>query len=170
MARTLQQTRHSSTQELMKPYYRDCTINDALLVAKNLLPEDRREMEGLGYNPLILPVLISDSDTAQCFFNEDGEIAGLGGIRPDHRPHVGQAYMLATPAIKKHPREFIRRATEWLSEQRKYRLLWNIACAENKFHHKLMRYWGFKGIQTIYQPPFYKPYIQVVKLCVPEQK
>ena len=153
----------------MKPYYRKATVEDAILVANNLREEDRMEMEGLGHHPLALPFLVQLSSNTISFFDDDESIAGVGGIVPDERLHVGQVWMLCTPIVTRKPHTFVRHAKRWLNEQHDYRLLWNIADARNKFHHKLLKILGFKGIKLVHPPPHSLPYYEIVKLCVPQQ-
>lgn len=151
----------------MKPYYRKATVEDAILVANNLRKEDREEVEGLGHNLVALPFLVHLSSTAYAFFDGDGTIGGVGGIIPDRRPHVGQAWMLCTPAVTRKPHTFIKGLRRWLeTEQHGYRMLWNIADARNTFHHKLLKLIGFKALKVTHQAPYFLPYIEIVKLCV----
>ena len=167
MARALQQTQRSSPKDLnMKPFYREATVKDAAVVANNLRKEDLMEVEGLGHSLVVLPFLVHCSSTAIAFFDEDGTIAGVGGIMPDTRPHVGQVWMLCTPIVTRKPHTFVRHLRRWLKEQHDYRLLWNIADARNHFHHKLLKILGFKAIKMTYQPPHNLPYLEIVKLCV----
>ena len=149
----------------MKPYYRKATTKDAVLVANNLRKEDLIEVKGLGHNPVVLPFLVQLSTTAVAFFDEDGTIAGVGGIMPDSKPHVGQVWMLCTPIVQRKPHTFIRHLRRWLKEQHGYRLLWNVVDSRNQFHHKLLKLLGFKAIQMTYQPPYNLPYLEIVKLC-----
>lgn len=155
----------------MKPYYRKATAKDALLVANNLRKEDREELEGVGHTncPLALLFAVQSSETAIAFFDEDGAIGGVGGIVDDPREGVGAVWMLCTPVVTRKPHTFIRNLKRWLKEQHGYRMLWNIACAKNTFHHKLLKILGFKAIQITYQPPYGRPYYEIVKLCAPQQ-
>ena len=149
----------------MKPYYRPATSRDAVLVANNLREEDRMEIEGLGQHPLVLPFCVLSSDAPVAFFNSEGELAGVAGIMPDEREHVGQVWMICTPAVQKNPHHLVRQAKKWLDEQRNYRLLWNLADARNLFHQKLLRLLGFKALTARPVGPYGLPYLEIVKLC-----
>jgi len=151
----------------MKPYYREATAKDALLVANNLREEDREELEGVGHTscPLALLFAVQSSTTAIAFFDEDGTIGGVGGIIPDPREGVGIVWMLCTPIVQRKPHTFIRHLRRWLKEQHGYRMLWNIAGAKNTFHHKLLKLLGFRSLRMTYQPPYNLPYLEIVKLC-----
>ena len=149
-----------------KPHYREATTKDALYVASNLLPEDKREIEGLGETPMALVFCLAISKHAVTIINQDNEIAGVAGIVTDPREGVGQVWLICTPAIKKCPREFVRQARVWLKESGKdYKMLWNIMDARNDLHHKLVKLLGFTLLSFSYPPPYQLPYIEIVKLC-----
>ena len=145
-------------------------MEDAISVANNLRKEDRMEMEGLGHHPIALSFLVQLSDNTVSFFDDDGSIAGVGGIVPTKAEHVGQVWMLCTPIVTRKPHTFVRHLKRWLNEQHEYRLLCNIADARNIFHHKLLKMLGFKGIQVVYPQPHQLPYYEIVKLCVSPQQ
>lgn len=151
----------------MKPYYRDATIKDAMLLANNLRKEDREELEGVGHQNILLALLfiVQSSETAIAFFDEDDSLGGIGGIIPDPREGVGIVWMLCTPIVQRKPHTFIRHLRRFLKGQHEYRMLWNIADARNKFHHKLLKLLGFKSLRMTYQPPYNLPYLEIVKLC-----
>ena len=146
---------------------RPATVADALYVAANIRPEDRREIEGLGHTPLALLWCVETSAHATAFFNREGELAGIAGVAPDDRPGVGQVWMICTPAVESIPITFVRQAKLWLKRVGEdYEMLWNQMDARNKLHHKLVKWLGFKAITTVYPPPYYLPYYEIVKLCV----
>jgi hypothetical protein len=146
-------------------YYRQATIQDGLMVARNLRIEDRQEVEGLGHSPLHIPVGIVTSEQAISFHNEHGDLAGVAGIvRLDNQ--VGQIWMLCTPVIQEGPQRFVRGAKRWLNEvEKEYALLWNLADARNHMHHKLLKLLGFQALQTVHVGPTNLPYYEIVKLC-----
>jgi len=149
--------------------YRTATVKDGFLVANQLRPEDKREVEGMGHTPFHIPLCVLGSEHATVFHAPNGEIAGVAGIvRLDDQ--VGQIWMLCTPVITKYPHIFVRRSKKWLKEvQTEYRLLWAYADVRNKVHHKLLRHLGFKALRTVPIGPKNLPYYEIVKLCVCQQ-
>ena len=139
----------------MNAFYRKATFADALQVGLNLREEDRREIEGLGHSPLILPACVQTSRESVAFFDSDGTIAGVGGISPDpSNSDYGLIWMLCTPVIANKPHTFVREARRWLSEhESKYKLLWNLADARNHYHHKLLRMLGFSALRVVNTRP-----------------
>ena len=149
---------------------RPATVADALYVAANIRPEDRREIEGLGHTPLALVWCVENTDHAVALINRDGEVCGLAGIGKDDRPGVGQVWMICTPAIEKNPVTFVRQARKWIAEVGKdYRMLWNQMDTRNTMHHKLVQLLGFKILRLVYPPPYHLPYFEIVKLCAFQQ-
>lgn len=154
----------------MKPHVRPGTFADAIAVAKNLRPEDIREIEGLGHNVSALPFYLLSSEPGVSFFNDANEIAGIAGVLPTDEEHVGMVWMLCTPALEKNPIKFVKMARTWLDGlSDRYRLLWNLADARNHFHHKLVKMLGFRAIATQYPPPYNLPYLEIVRLCASPQ-
>lgn len=150
----------------MKPYYRDATVEDALYVAINLQPADKKEMEGMGHQPMMLPFYVLASDVAVTFCDTDGTIGGVAGINRDPRPGVGLVWMMSTHHLSRKPHTFIRQAKLWLREQQEYQMLWNYCDARNLFHHKLLKILGFKALRSVNIGPKFLPYLEIVKLCV----
>ena len=148
-------------------YTRPATVADALAVAANIRPEDRREIEGLGHSPLALVWCVETSAHATAFYNREGELAGIAGIGPDDQPGVGQVWMICTPAVEKNPVTFVRQSRQWIETAGKdYSMLWNLMDSRNKLHHKLVKMLGFKSLRYVCPPPFNTiPYIEIVKLC-----
>ena len=145
--------------------YRKATFKDGLLVANQLRPEDKREVEGMGQTPFDIPLCVLGSEHATVFHSPDEEIAGVAGIvRLDNQ--IGQIWMLCPPAITKYPHIFVRRSSKWLKEvQKEYRLLWALADVRNQVHHKLLKHLGFKALRTVPVGPKNLPYYEIVKLC-----
>lgn len=148
-------------------HIRKATVADAIEVGNNLRPEDLDEILRLGHDRLGVAISVAFSDVAVSFFNTDGEIAGVAGIGPDAEEGVGIIWMLCTPAVEKNPHTFVRQARKWLkTEEKNYRLLWNLADARNTYHHKLIKMLGFKALRSIPAGPYQLPFLEIVKLCV----
>ena len=83
----------------MSKYIHPATVEAAIEVASNLLPEDRREVEeGHGLDPI--KELTSAAQNGSCVWFEvpNGKTAGMAGVGPN-----GEVWMLCTPAIHEYP-------------------------------------------------------------------
>ena len=132
----------------MSKYIHPATLEAALRVASNLLPDDYREVtEGHGHDPLnSLVVGVHNCDSVY-FEVPNGEIAGMAGVHEG-----GQIWMLCTPAILEYPHTFAREAKRYV-KSRKEKLLWNIVDERNKVHLKLLRFLGFKFLRRLTYGP-----------------
>ncbi len=132
----------------MSKYIHPATLEAALHVASNLLPEDRMEVtEGHGHDPeSALVVGINNSDSVY-FKVPNDEIAGIAGVFED-----GQIWMLCTPSILKYPHTFARESKKYI-ERREEKLLWNIVDKRNKVHLKLLKFLGFKFVRELKYGP-----------------
>ena len=132
----------------MSNYIHPVTLEAALDVASNLLPDDRREVEeGHGHDPVVaIPQCAEFGDTVY-FTVPNGELAGVAGVQED-----GRIWMLCTPAIHKYPLTFAREAKRYV-ESRQEKLLWNIVDKRNRVHIKLLRFLGFKFLRELKHGP-----------------
>ena len=135
------------------------TIEAALEVASNLLPEDRREIEeGWGCD-VKEELLTAAQDSSTVYFTmPNGKTAGIGGVQQD-----GNIWMLCTPAIYYYPIAFIKAAKGYL-ESRKEPLLWNVVDARNKLHLKLLKSLGFKFLRKISHGPNQLSFIEFARV------
>jgi len=125
-------------------YIHPATIEAAIQVASNLLPEDRREVEeGHGLDPM----------------EELGKTAGMAGVGPE-----GEVWMLCTPAIHDYPITFAREAKRFI-ESRTEPLLWNIVDKRNTVHLKLLKFLGFKFLREISHGPKQLTFIEFCRVC-----
>ena len=146
-------------------YLRPATYKDGLVVLNHLRPEDKAEVEGMGFSLLHVPFGVLASEHATYFHDGEGQPAGIAGI-VRLSPTEGQIWMLCTPLITSKPHTFVRQAKKWLKGvEREYKLLWNLADARNHVHHKLLKHLGFKAIRTVPTGPQALPYYEIVKLC-----
>ena len=150
--------------------YRPATLRDGFTVAQNIRMEDLREMKGLGFDQLNIPVGVLTSEHATAFFIRDGELAGCAGVNEEGNG-IGRVWMLCTEAIHKEPITFIRQAKKWIKEiEPEYRLLWNLADARNHIHHRLLKHLGFKAIRAVPMGVEQNLYYEIVRLCASQQQ
>jgi hypothetical protein len=151
-------------------YHRPASFGDALRVLKDMRPEDKAEVQGMGYPLLHAPFGVLISEHATYFHDVDGSPAGMAGV-VRLSPTEGQIWMLCTPLITTKPITFVRGAKAWLKEvEQHYQMLWNLADARNHVHHKLLKHLGFKALRTVPMGPELLPYFEIVKLCAYPQQ
>jgi hypothetical protein len=140
-------------------YIHEATLEAALEVASNLLPDDRREVvEGHGHDPVVAIPQCSEYGESVYFTVPNGEVAGVAGVEKD-----GRIWMLCTPAIRKYPLTFAREAKRFV-ESRKEKLLWNIVDKRNKVHIKLLRFLGFKFLRELKHGPNNLPFMEFCRV------
>ena len=132
----------------MSKYIYPATLEAALHVASNLLPDDRSEViEGHGHDPENA-IVVGINNTDSVYFKvPNDEIAGIAGVAKD-----GRIWMLCTPAIYDYPHTFAREAKRYI-QNRKEKLLWNIVDKRNKVHLKLLKFLGFKFLRELKYGP-----------------
>ncbi len=146
------------------------TFADGIELIKNIRTEDREEIEAIGSSLLHVPFGILLSEEAYVFHDKYGNLAGIVGIVRES-PLIGSIWLLATPAIEDINLRVLRTFKRWLESKGKdYKMLWNLADARNKTHHKLLRFCNFKAIRTRSAGPNHHPFYEVVKLCVLSQE
>ena len=132
----------------MSKYIHPMTMEAAVEVASNLLPDDYREVfEGHGHFPLFLIPMTAFNGDAVWFEVPNGKTAGLAGVHDN-----GQVWMLCTPAIYDYPLTFAREAKRFI-ESREEKLLWNIVDKRNTVHLKLLKFLGFKFLRELEHGP-----------------
>ena len=135
------------------------TIEAALQVAFNLLPEDRREIEeGHGLNPVEHLPLAVHSGSCVWFEAPNGKTAGMAGVGLN-----GEIWMLCTDVILDYPTTFAREAKRYI-ERRPEKLLWNIVDKRNTVHLKLLKFLGFKFLREILHGPNQLPFIEFCRV------
>jgi len=140
-------------------YIHQATIEAAINVASNLLPEDRREVEeGHGLDPMEELTLSVHRSSCVWFEVPNGKTAGMAGVGPN-----GEVWMLCTPAIHEYPITFAREAKRFI-ESREEPLLWNIVDKRNIVHLKLLKFLGFKFLREIYHGPKQLSFIEFCRV------
>ena len=143
----------------MSKYIHQATIEAAIEVASNLLPEDRREVEeGHGLNPMEELPLAVHRGSCVWFEVPNGKTAGMAGVGPN-----GEVWMLCTPAIHEYPITFAREAKRFI-ESREEPLLWNIVDKRNIVHLKLLKFLGFKFLREISHGPKQLTFIEFCRV------
>ena len=146
----------------MSEFIQSITIEAALSVASNLLPDDRKEVkEGWGADPLQYLLLEAAKAECICFKSPSGRIAGMAGVEKED----GRIWMLCTDVIHEHPLIFAREAKRWI-ESREEKLLWNVVDKRNKVHLKLLQFLGFKFLREFTYGPNKTTFIEFCRLCV----
>ena len=97
----------------MSKFIHPATKESALEVAKNLRPDDYREIvEGYGLLPTIhLPLFVQSGENI-VFTVPNGKTAGMAGVESD-----GRIWMLCTPEIHKYPLTFAREYKRWVDQR-----------------------------------------------------
>ena len=143
----------------MSKYIHPATVEAAIEVASNLLPEDRREVEeGHGLDPIKELTNAAQSGSCVWFEVPNGKTAGMAGVGPG-----GTVWMLCTPAIHEYPITFAREAKRFI-ESREEPLLWNIVDDRNIIHKKLLRFLGFKFLRKISHGPNQLSFIEFCRV------
>ena len=141
----------------MSKYIHPATLEAALRVASNLLPEDYSEVkEGHGHDPLTALVVGFHTSDSVYFTNTNDEICGMAGVHQN-----GQIWMLCTPAILDFPHTFAREARRYV-RSRNEKLLWNFVDERNKVHIKLLRFLGFKFLRRF---PYGPNNLSFIEFC-----
>ncbi len=132
----------------MSKYIHPATLEAAIQVASNLLPDDFKEVsEGHGHDPLNALVVGYQNCDSVYFEVPNGDIACRAGVHSN-----GQIWMLCTSAIYDYPHTFAKEALRYV-KRREEKLLWNIVDERNKVHLKLLRFLGFKFLRRLKHGP-----------------
>ena len=143
----------------MSKYIHPATIEAALRVASNLLPDDRREIEeGHGLDPMVELPLAVHRGSCVWFEVPNGKTAGMAGVGDN-----GEIWMLCTPAIHEYPITFAREAKRFV-DSRTEPLLWNVVDKRNRVHLKLLKFLGFKFLREIFFGPNQLSFIEFCRV------
>ncbi|MGD9727134.1 MAG: phage protein Gp13 family protein [Candidatus Melainabacteria bacterium] len=135
----------------MTAYLKPATLAEAIALAQDLRPEDEAEIRAMsGHEPVTsLSHGIQFSDLPTTVMDEDGSILGMFGAVPTGRnPRVGVVWMLCSPKILKHRRQFAKESRQWIEAMhRRYDLLWNVVDERNTVHIRWLQWCGFTIIK-----------------------
>ncbi len=144
----------------MSEFIQSITIEAALSVASNLLPDDRKEIkEGWGADPLEYLLLEAAKAECICFKSPSGRTAGMAGVEKED----GRIWMLCTDVILDTPIKFAREAKRYV-DSREEKLLWNVVDQRNKVHLKLLKFLGFKFLRELNYGPNQLPFIEFCRV------
>jgi hypothetical protein len=140
-------------------------VLDAEYVALNLQEDDRREIEGLGYDDPVQALIFStlNSDPCVTFWNPENNICGIAGVsRTD--AHCGAIWMMTTPGVTRFPKLFVKEAKKWVDQLTSFDVLHNVADPRNRMHMKLLHILGFKKLSYVTVGPQRLTYVEFAKL------
>ena len=142
---------------------RPATLEDSYFVAEHLQADDRNELMGWGYDPIVaLPTSFKYSEDPITFLIK-GRVCGMAGVsRTD--AHCGAIWMLTTDFLRPYPRLFFKEAKKWVDQQTSYAVLHNIADPRNRMHMKLLFLLGFKKLGYVTVGPQKLTYVEFAKL------
>jgi hypothetical protein len=138
----------------LKPIFvRAATEADALSVAQRLREEDRAEvLAAAGIDPrIILPAQVREGREIKAAGIAGGLAEVLFGCDPmTGDPSVGIIWMLSTPAIYKHPIEFVATSKRIIGDYRdRFEILTNFVDARNERHIRWLKRLGFHMLRRV---------------------
>lgn len=121
-------------------------LEDAVELSKNLREEDIAELAAnTGKAPLTaLSQGYVLSTPCYSIVDDTDKVLGMFGAVPVHKsPGVGLVWMLASPGLLKHRRQFLRESKEWIAKlHQKFPILWNYVDARNTTHIRWLKWIG----------------------------
>lgn len=158
-----------TVESVLSRHTRPASLRDAIEHGSNLRYEDRRELEGAGWNPLLaLCFSVEASTDPICYLTRSNEVGGLAGV-VDEGSGIGRVWLLCTEAVRDNPVTFYRTAREWIASLH-YTMLHNVADPRNKLHLKLLHKLGFKKLSYVTVGPNKRTYVEFAKLCAPQSQ
>lgn len=133
----------------MHGYTRKTLEKDLVHLEENLRVEDVSEVYAQsGLEPRIaLKMAFMLSRRCRTLCGSDGTPIGIYGVNDTGTEGLGSIWMMATPDLIKHQRQFLRECREGISEiSQGYRCVFNYTDARNTVHHKWLKWCGFTFI------------------------
>ncbi|WMM95745.1 hypothetical protein CRP403_gp31 [Roseobacter phage CRP-403] len=133
----------------MNGYVRDTLEEDISHLADNLRDEDVAELYAqTGLKPyMALYFALVMSRRMKTMLDPSGTPIGVYGVNDTHIKGLGSIWMMATPDLLKHQRQFLRECRTGISEiSQGYKCVFNYTDARNTVHHKWLKWCGFTFI------------------------
>jgi hypothetical protein len=133
--------------------HKPASVDDVIYIAKRLRPADHGECDALFALPpeLVLPQAASAGRPVWTFHSTEGEPVGVFGVDSVIEvPMLGTIWMVSTPEINNHKREFLvksRPVVDLLNEQ--FPVLTNLMDKRNTLHRRWLQWLGFVFIRRI---------------------
>lgn len=134
----------------MTAYVRNSHKDDIDYLSENLREQDVQELYAQGgLTPKIalgLSMVLAKRCKTIC--DPTGTPIGVFGVSDTHTVGLGSIWMMATPDLLKHQRQFLRECREGISEISKgYSCVFNYTDARNTVHHRWLKWCGFTFIK-----------------------
>ena len=134
----------------MTVYVRNTHKDDLDHLAENLREADVQELYAQsGFTPEIalkLALLFSRQCKTMC--DLEGTPIGVFGVSDTQTAGLGSIWMMATPDLLKHQRQFLRECREGIYEvSQGYSCVFNYTDARNTVHHRWLKWCGFTFIK-----------------------
>jgi hypothetical protein len=145
----------------MEGYAREASLEEVLSLAPRLRQADVDEIRAMtGLPPREALTLTFFASEKRYVIVIDGALLGTFGVARDANGN-GVVWMVATPELRRHAREFLQKCRSWVSAlNAEYPVLYNWTDARNAEHHRWLRWCGFTFINKFdqwgaEQRPFY---------------
>ena len=134
----------------MTGYVRNSRKEDLDHLAENLRDADVQELHAQnGLTPKValgLSLLLARKCKTIC--DPEGVPIGVFGVSDTNIVGLGSIWMMATPDLLKHQRQFLRECREGILEvSRGYSCVFNYTDARNTVHHRWLKWCGFTFIK-----------------------
>ena len=129
---------------------RDMQQSDIDHLAANLRDEDVLELKAQnGLTPEVaLKVVLVVARRCKVICGPNDIPVGVFGVSDTHTVGLGSIWMMATPDLLKHQRQFLRECREGIYEISKgYSCVFNYTDARNTVHHRWLKWCGFTFIK-----------------------
>lgn len=159
-----------------RAHVRPAAAADVALLAENLRPADRRELDALEQEPyqaVARSVALSLEPLAAV--GADGRLIALFGVGPcvgpgsaagrEGAPAVGAPWMLATPGLETAAKPFLRQCRGWIDHiGRPFEMLANCVDARNTVHIRWLRWCGFSFLRRLPVGPKRLSFLEFVRI------